>query len=166
MVYAVLREQGMRRWRVAATGAELTPRLLVLADAATPLHVWRDLCGNGTYAPPALDETEITALSKLPSDEDAPLWARANLPPEVAEMVQATFGADTEMELAALNGRAPLDLRVKHAAGKSRDGAGAAACRWHCRGLHADVAAGHPPAGARAARHELALPRRHDRTAG
>lgn len=111
-VYAVLREQGMRRWRVEAAGAALTPRLLVFADAATPLHVWKELCAAGGYGPPPLDDTEIAALSKLPSDEDAPLWARANLPPSVAEMVQATFGVHTEMELAALNGRAPLDIRV------------------------------------------------------
>jgi 16S rRNA (cytosine967-C5)-methyltransferase len=111
-VYAVLREQGMRRWRIAAAGAALTPRLLVFADAATPLHVWQELCGSGGYGPPALDETEIAALSRLPSDEDAPLWARANLPPSIADMVQSAFGSDTEMELAALNGRAPLDLRV------------------------------------------------------
>lgn len=111
-VYAVLREQGMRRWRIEEAGAELTPRLLVFADAATPLHVWKELCAAGGYGPPPLDETEIGALSRLPSDEAAPLWARANLPPVIAEMVQASFGADTEMELAALNGRAPLDLRV------------------------------------------------------
>jgi 16S rRNA (cytosine967-C5)-methyltransferase len=111
-VYAVLREQGMRRWRIEQAGAALTPRLLVFADASTPLHVWRELCASGGYGPPPLDEAEIAALSKLPSDEDAPLWARANLPPAVADMVQATFGADTDMELAALNGRAPLDLRV------------------------------------------------------
>lgn len=111
-VYAVLREQGMRRWRIQAAGGALTARLLVFADAATPLHVWRELCAAGGYGPPPLDEAEIAALSKLPSDEDAPLWARANLPPEVAAMVQDAFGADTDMELAALNGRAPLDLRV------------------------------------------------------
>lgn len=111
-VYAVLREQGMRRWRVEKAGAELTPRLLVFADAATPLHVWKELCAAGGYGPPPLDAAETAALSNLPSDEDAPLWARANLPPDVATMVQAAFGADTEMELAALNGRAPLDLRV------------------------------------------------------
>jgi len=112
MVYAVLREQGMRRWRVEQAGADLTPRLLVFADAATPLHVWQELCAAGGYGPPPLDAAETAALSKLPSDEDAPLWARANLPPSVAGMVQAAFGGDTEMELAALNGRAPLDLRV------------------------------------------------------
>lgn len=111
-VYAVLREQGMRRWRVEKAGAELTPRLLVFADSATPLHVWKELCAAGGYGPPPLDATETAALSNLPSDEDAPLWARANLPPDVATMVQAAFGDDTEMELAALNGRAPLDLRV------------------------------------------------------
>lgn len=111
-VYAVLREQGMRRWRVQQAGAELTPRLLVFADAATPLHVWRQLCDGSRYAPPPLTEDEAAALSRLPSDEDAPLWARGNLPPSVAEMVQQAFGTDTDMELAALNGRAPLDLRV------------------------------------------------------
>ncbi|WP_370156565.1 RsmB/NOP family class I SAM-dependent RNA methyltransferase [Ferrovibrio sp.] len=111
-VYAVLRDQGMRRWRLQAAGAELTPRLLVMADASTPLAEWQRLCDGGRYAPPALSEDEAAALARLPSDEDAPLWARGNLPEAVLPLAEAAFGADTDMELAALNGRAPLDLRV------------------------------------------------------
>ncbi|WP_298724530.1 RsmB/NOP family class I SAM-dependent RNA methyltransferase [uncultured Ferrovibrio sp.] len=111
-VYAVLREQGMRRWRLEEAGAAITPRLLVFADAATPLQEWQKLCTGEKYAPPPLSEDEAAILSHLPSDEAAPLWARVNLPPPVAEMVQAAFGPHTEMELSALNGRAPLDLRV------------------------------------------------------
>lgn len=111
-VYAVLREQGMRRWRLQQAGGEPTARLLVFADAATPLAQWQKLCDGSGYGPAPLDETEADVLSRLPSDEDAPLWARANLPPDVTAMVQAAFGADVEMELAALNGRAALDLRV------------------------------------------------------
>ena len=111
-VYAVLREQGMRRWRLEQGGAEMTPRLLTFADASTPLAEWQRLCDGGKYAPPPLSEAEAAALSHLPSDEAAPLWARVNLPPTVADMVQAAFGDAAEMELAALNGRALLDLRV------------------------------------------------------
>jgi len=112
MVYAVLRDQGMRRWRLEQAGGELTARLLVMADASTPAMEWQRLCDGGKYAPAALSEAEQAVLARLPSDEDAPLWARANLPPSVADMVQVAFGADTDMELAAMNGRAPLDLRV------------------------------------------------------
>ena len=111
-VYAVLRDQGMRRWRLEQVGSGVTPRLMMFADAETPVHEWQKLCDGGKYAPASLSEDEIVALSRLPSDEAAPLWARANLPPAMADMVQAAFGPDTEMELAALNGRAPLDLRV------------------------------------------------------
>lgn len=111
-VYAVLRDQGMRRWRLEAAGAEVTPRLLVMADAATPLMEWQRLCDGGKYAPPVLDDAEAAALARLPSDEDAPLWARGNLPAAVLPLAEAAFGSETDMELAALNGRAPLDLRV------------------------------------------------------
>lgn len=111
-VYAVLRDQGMRRWRLEQAGAEITPRLLMFADAETPLQAWQALCDGSKYALAPLSDEEAAVLSRLPSDENAPLWARANLPPAIAEMVQEAFGVDTEMELAALNGRAPLDLRV------------------------------------------------------
>ncbi len=111
-VYAALRDQGMRRWRLEQAGAAITPRLLMFADAETPWQEWQKLCDGAKYAPAPPSPEEAAILSRLPSDEDAPLWARVNLPPEIAGMVQAAFGAETEMELAALNGRAPLDLRV------------------------------------------------------
>src|SRR3546814_5090883 len=73
----------MRGWRLEAAGAEVTPRLLVMADAATPLMEWQRLCDGGKYAPPVLDDGEAATLARLPSDEDAPLWARGNLPAAV-----------------------------------------------------------------------------------
>src|SRR3546814_6767040 len=73
---------------------------------------WPRLCDGGKYAPPVLDDGEAATLAWLPSDEDAPLWARGNLPAAVLPLAEAAFGSETDMELAALNGRAPLDLRV------------------------------------------------------
>ncbi len=112
MVYAALREQGLRRWRLAAAEAPLTPRGLLMADPAQPLAHWQALCDGSRYGPPRLSDEETAALARLPDVAEAPLWARVNLPPELAELCEARFGADTEAELAALNGRAPLDLRI------------------------------------------------------
>lgn len=111
-IYTVLREQGMRRWRIAEAGAELTPRSLLLADPAVTLEQWRHLFDGGKYTPAPLSEAETAMLQHLPDDAAAPLWARVNLPPEICALCEAHFGAEAEAELAALNGRAPLDLRV------------------------------------------------------
>ncbi|WP_430398983.1 RsmB/NOP family class I SAM-dependent RNA methyltransferase [Ferrovibrio sp.] len=111
-VYTALREQGMRRWRLQQAEAPLTPRLFAMADPAISPEQWQALCDNSKYAPPRLSDDEIAALQRLPANDAAPLWARVNLPPELTALCEARFGTEAEAELEALNGRAPLDLRV------------------------------------------------------
>ncbi|MBP6818759.1 MAG: RsmB/NOP family class I SAM-dependent RNA methyltransferase [Ferrovibrio sp.] len=111
-VYTALREQGMRRWRLQQAEAPLTPRLFAMADPAISPEQWQALCDSSKYAPPRLSDDEIAALQRLPANDAAPLWARVNLPPELTALCEARFGSEAEAELKALNGRAPLDLRV------------------------------------------------------
>ncbi len=112
LVYAALREQGLRRWRLDEAGVPLTPRGLLMADPAHDPAYWQAMCDGGKYAPAPLSAEEAAALARLPEPAAAPLWARINLPPELAALCEARFGADTMAEMTALNGRAPLDLRV------------------------------------------------------
>jgi len=112
LVYQALREQGIRRWRLEQVAAPLSGRSLALADPALSPDDLATLFDGGPHAPAALDSREREWLSRMPDPETAPLWARINLPPELTELADDAFGPDLELELAALNQRAPLDLRV------------------------------------------------------
>ncbi|MBX3456329.1 RsmB/NOP family class I SAM-dependent RNA methyltransferase [Ferrovibrio sp.] len=121
MVYAGLRQQGVRRWRLEAAGLELTPRHFMLADPDLTPEQAAALCDGSNHAPPPLDEAERAALAAMPPADQAPLWAKVNLPPELCDLAAEQFGDSLEAELAALNGRAPLDLRVNSLKAKRAD---------------------------------------------
>src|SRR5262249_23385608 len=110
-VYVVLR----RRNECAEAMAAETPRALVLGSLKVvdglALDAIEGLCADGAHALGALSANERGELiqSKPPSRE---LWARLNYPRWLHDELEAAFGSDLERELAALNVRAPLDLRV------------------------------------------------------
>lgn len=91
LIYAVIRNIGERpaagRSAMLAYARAHEPALLDLFDGASP------------HVPAAIVPDEPEALPGL-----APRW--------LAELLRKRFGADTDMQVAALLGRAPLDLRV------------------------------------------------------
>ncbi len=121
-VFDVLRRRGDLQWRIKhmTSAAEEKPgpngRSLVLTDILG--REGRDgieaLFGGEGYGPPGLEEDENSFLTKLEASQDdvAPGWARNNYPAWLDEALTDRFGDDLDAEMAALNVRAPLDLRV------------------------------------------------------
>lgn len=111
-VYAALREQGLRRWRLAEVGVSVSARNLMLADSQVSPEERAALLEPGPHSAPPLTEQESDWIARLPDIGRAPLWARLNIPEELADLAAAAFGPDVEAECTALNDRAALDLRV------------------------------------------------------
>ncbi|MEQ8348548.1 MAG: RsmB/NOP family class I SAM-dependent RNA methyltransferase [Sneathiellaceae bacterium] len=121
LVYAALRQRGRLAWELygpAAPAAAPGDRLVLLAASGLPAGEIAALCGSGPYAPPALDPGERRALQDAAEGRHRPgmpFWAAANIPPVLEGRFRQRFGAAVAPALAALNDRAPLDLRVNRA---------------------------------------------------
>lgn len=112
LFYGVLRSRAALEWRLGQAGAgEKTARLLLFAHVgAEATAAW---VGQGAYAPAALSADEAMVLQTLPPQESAmPLWARFNFAPWIEPFFRRAFPNELEAELAALQTRAPVDLRV------------------------------------------------------
>ncbi len=109
-VYACLR----RRNECAFAMDDESPRALVIGSLAVvdALDVERieALAIDGTHSLGALTSNERERLQTVRRATDP--WVALNYPRWLHEDLEATFGADLEREMAALNTRAPLDLRV------------------------------------------------------
>lgn len=130
-VYGVLRRRAELVWRLDRAGAAPlmaddggagTARLLMIAElalgergGATEIAARFD---GARFSPPALDAAEralLTALTRASGadgEEEMPDWVRGNYPQWLDPALRSRFGAALGPELAALNGRAPVDLRV------------------------------------------------------
>lgn len=110
--YAIRRETALP-WLLDTA---LTPRLAAMAaavltgfaDGAT-VDQW---CNGEGHAPAALDEGERAALHHLTLDRPAPDWVLGDYPEDIGPLLQRRFGARLPAVVAAMAGRAPLDLRV------------------------------------------------------
>lgn len=119
-LYGIARRQARLDWRIAATGAEPTPRLRVIADLAltdgSPLADIEWIFNAGGYGPDPMTEAEartVAALGPPPLVQDAtPDAVRLECPDWAWPGFQAAFGDRAEAELLALLEPAPLDLRV------------------------------------------------------
>lgn len=109
-VYACLR----RRNECAFAMDDESPRALVLGSLAVVdmIEVERiqALAIDGTHSLGALTASECERLQTVRRATDP--WIALNYPRWLHEDFKAAFGADLEREMAALNARAPLDLRV------------------------------------------------------
>ncbi len=126
LVYGVLRRRAELEWRLGLAGAAGSggagrARRLVLAQIATNREATKldpdeVFTGEG-HAPPPLDEAErrtVVALSGAVTD-DPPAWVAGNFPQWLEPDLLAAFGGGLAAEMAALNARAPVDLRVNTA---------------------------------------------------
>jgi len=116
-VWGVVREHSRLAWWIARGGAEPSPRLLVLAflvlvqnRAPAALFV-PDL-----YGPPALDRAELALAESLRHQPllhaDMPEGVALNLPDWASPGLRERFGDSLPAEAAAMQGSAPVDLRV------------------------------------------------------
>ncbi len=111
-VYLVLRRLNECAYRL---GGDRSPRALVLSSLAIADALNVDaievLCTDGAHALGALTESERAALQNSPPPAADP-WTRLNYPQWLHDELVTALGARLEDEMAALNLRAPLDLRV------------------------------------------------------
>jgi 16S rRNA (cytosine967-C5)-methyltransferase len=86
----------------------------LLVNADWPLARLEAECATAKYGPGALQPEERRRLARAaqPPPGEPPLPVRANVPAWLVPHARSAFGAGVEAELQAMNGRAPLDLRV------------------------------------------------------
>ncbi len=119
-VFGLLRAQARLDWWCAR--ADLAPQArhrvlagLLLIDGE-PAEAVSALFDGGRYSPPALEPGERAGLEALAGQAlvhaDQPAWVRLECPEWLLPGFEAAFDEDTEVELEALLGEAPLDLRA------------------------------------------------------
>lgn len=113
LVWYALRRRGSLGHLV---GGAPTPRLL--AFAAAVLTGFTDaagvalLCTGEGHAPAPLDEAEQAGLDRLCRAGAVPDWVAGDYPEDLEPLLRRRFGARLAVVMAAMAGRAPLDLRV------------------------------------------------------
>lgn len=114
MVYEILRKKGELTWQ--ASGGD--SRMLALAHL-TQAHKNNDtilkLFDGGQFAPSPLQTHEELDLDRMRSPAgELPPWISGNYPEWLHMTLQQRFGKDLTLEMAALQKRAPVDLRINH----------------------------------------------------
>ncbi len=121
-VFDVLRNRALYSYAADST----TPRSLIQAsltieDGLSPEEL-RSLFDGAKFAPVPMTAAETEALAGLPARlESAPAHVRMNVPEWLLPELRKGFGENLETELAALNTRAPVDLRVNMLKGERAD---------------------------------------------
>jgi 16S rRNA (cytosine967-C5)-methyltransferase len=119
LVWGVLRARRHLGWWLTHFNAEITPRLLLGAQAiftGMSVHKIGMAFVAGRYGPPPLTELETITLEKFaghtlehPNMPDA---VKYEVPDWIMPRLAAQFGPALEAEMAALASPAPLDLRI------------------------------------------------------
>lgn len=115
----VLRQQRRLTWWIERAQGQPSARLLVSGAAVLGGQIYGDVCAmfsGGRYAPQQLDAEEAEILRRLKDHTiehpAMPPAVRLEVPDWIYPLLAARFGAETEREMAAMLGTAPLDLRV------------------------------------------------------
>ena len=117
-VYAALRRRGELAWRVRQAGLDSDGaagrRLAVLAASGHSLDEIAGLCDGSRFGPPPLVDNERAVLAELlqPPPADLPDPVRYNYPDWLDGSLRARFGSELPAALAALDQRAPVDVRI------------------------------------------------------
>ena len=109
-VYTVLRHRASLGWRMNADSGRALVLASLLAENADQDEIARLFSGEG-HAPPPLSADEQGALAASPAGEPPP-HIRGEYPLWLEPELLRTFGADLPSEMAAMNARASVDLRV------------------------------------------------------
>jgi 16S rRNA (cytosine967-C5)-methyltransferase len=121
-IYAVLRRRAAIDWYLErlAPGVAPSPRMRLFA-ALLLVEDWRPdeierACDGDRFRPAPLGEAELKVISALAGKSlehpDMPRAVRFNFPAWMEEMLGTIFGSRLGAEMTAMNGSAPLDLRV------------------------------------------------------
>ncbi|MGB8273928.1 MAG: RsmB/NOP family class I SAM-dependent RNA methyltransferase, partial [Alphaproteobacteria bacterium] len=120
-VYAVMRRRRALDWwctRLSDVAPDWRTRVIaamVLSGGSTTAEV-AALFDGSTYGPPVLTPAERALAGGLEGQgldhPDQPLAIRANYPDWIEPFLRRRFGGHLEEEVMALNGAAPVDLRV------------------------------------------------------
>ena len=116
LVYDVLRNLGLLKWRLAEGGADANDArtwLIAALVARAPVDLAAMFTG-GQFGPAPLVEEECALVERLAglAGAAAPRWARLNCPAWLLERFDRAFPQSCDAEVSALNLTAPVDLRV------------------------------------------------------
>jgi len=117
LVWGVVREYARLAWWLEREAAPLSPRLLLLAYVVLVQHrAPATLFTPDLYGPPPLNPAELELAAALQNQDllhpDMPPAARLNLPGWALPGLTARFGEGLAAEAEAMQGAAPVDLRV------------------------------------------------------
>ncbi|MBI1179629.1 MAG: MFS transporter [Alphaproteobacteria bacterium] len=114
LLFAVLRRRVELDWRLDADAdARLAVLLHLCLEGETVQRLAALFAGDDhAPAPPSADEAAALEAAARRDLYHAPAWARLNFPEWLQPSFERRFGDRLEAEMAALDGRAPLDLRV------------------------------------------------------
>lgn len=120
LLHETVRRRAEIDWRLRDPGsARLHVMTAALLIGLHDLDALAGLCGSGPYAPPPLSSEERGLLAAAVSTTgELPDWAAANVPRWLTESFRRRFGNALVQEAAALNERAPVDLRVNTLLGR------------------------------------------------
>ena len=109
-IYTVLRHRASLAWRMGSTDGRALMIASLVAEQVSGDEIARLFSGEG-HAPLPLSDAERSALDKAPEDEP-PDHVRGEYPRWLEPELLRTFGKDLPDEMAAMNARASVDLRV------------------------------------------------------
>ena len=110
-LYNVMRDYIRIGWMLENAGAKITARARLLGHMFLTGGLKDELFSGDKYGLAPLSKDEANFLKKI-NEDDMPPWARLNCPQWLEEGFRVRFGSAFESEMAALNDRAPLCLRV------------------------------------------------------
>lgn len=112
-VYGILRSRGALLWALEKAGAAVTGRHLLIARlAADPDTDFAAIFSGQGHAPLPLDDDEIALIPRLRALGPLPEAVALECPDWLEAPLRARFGERFAAEMAALQGRAPLTLRI------------------------------------------------------
>jgi 16S rRNA (cytosine967-C5)-methyltransferase len=113
-VYTLQRTRGVLVWALGQVGLPISARGLMLAWLVQSNQRVADIFTGAPHQPEALTADEAAALPKLIKLDftRAPAEAAYNYPVWLEPSLKQAFGADFAPAMAAMNTRAPLDIRA------------------------------------------------------
>jgi 16S rRNA (cytosine967-C5)-methyltransferase len=112
-VFDILRRRASLAWGIERAGGAVGSRSLALAQIVASGADPKTLFTGQGHAPAALDAAETALAAALAQGAAAaPAWVAGNYPEWMDGPLRARFGEALAAEMAALNARAPVDLRV------------------------------------------------------
>ncbi len=111
-LYIVLHCLQALRFALEAGQQKTDARMMLLVFLKINNALGDDLFTEGKYGLPPLTPDEVKFLNGFKASQEAPPWVAGNCPAWLYEKFEERFGKSAGKELAALNERAPVDIRI------------------------------------------------------